>query len=64
MNYISPRFFEETKATLKAFHNITEYYRMYSTEAAKRMEKESLDFAYIDARHDYCGVTEDLEVYW
>ena len=35
---------------------------MYSTEAAKRMEKESLDFAYIDARHDYCGVTEDLEV--
>ena len=62
MNYISPRYFEETKATLKAYNSITEYYRMYSTEAAKRMEKESLDFAYIDARHDYCGVREDLEV--
>ena len=34
---------------------------MYSTEAAKQMKRESLDFAYIDARHDYCGVREDLE---
>ena len=55
------RYFQETKATLKAYGNVTEYYRMSSTEAAKQMERDSLDFAYIDARHDYCGVTEDLE---
>ena len=37
---------------------------MTSTEAAKKMENQSLDFAYIDARHDYCGVKDDLEAYW
>ena len=58
------KFFEDTKATLKEYDQITEYYRMYSVEAAKRIEKESLDFAFIDARHDYCGVKEDLEAYW
>ena len=46
---------------MKEYGNITEYYRMYSTEAAQKMARESLDFAYIDARHDYCGVREDLE---
>ena len=58
------KFFEETKATLKEYDPITEYYRMYSNEAARIIEKESLDFAFIDARHDYCGVKEDLEAYW
>jgi len=24
----------------------------------------SLDWAYIDARHDFCGTKEDLESYW
>lgn len=57
-------FFNRTKMTLKPWQNITEYYRMYSTEAAKQIQTESLDFAYIDARHDYCGVMEDLEAYW
>ena len=55
------RYFKDTKATLKAYGNITEYYRMRSTEAAEKMERDSLDFAYLDARHDYCGVREDLE---
>jgi len=58
------RYFAETKATLKAYSNITEYYQMYSTEAAQKIPLMSLDFAYIDARHDYCGVRQDLEAYW
>ena len=58
------KLFENTKALLKKYDNITEYFRMYSTEAAKKIEKASLDFIYIDARHDYCGVTEDLGAYW
>ena len=37
---------------------------MYSIEAAKKIEKATLDFIYIDARHDYCGVTQDLQAYW
>ena len=28
------------------------------------MKEESLDFVYIDARHDYCAMTEDLLAYW
>ena len=58
------KLFEETKVHLKIYDNITEYFRMYSIEAAKKIEKPSLDFIYIDARHDYCGVTQDLEAYW
>ena len=61
---IQNNFFEQTKATLRQYDRITEFYRMYSTEAAKKIEKESLDFVYIDARHDYCAMKEDLEAYW
>ena len=28
------------------------------------IEDESLDFVYIDARHDYCSVAEDMALYW
>jgi hypothetical protein len=28
------------------------------------IQKQSLDFASIDARHDYCGVYKDTEAYW
>lgn len=57
-------FFQETKRRLAPYKHITEYYRMYSTQAAQQIAPASLDFAYIDARHDYCGVTDDLNAYW
>lgn len=63
-NDLQERFFEQTKARLEKYQNVTKFYRMYSTEAAKLLEKESLDFVYLDARHDYCGVEEDMESYW
>lgn len=28
------------------------------------IENESLDYIYVDARHDYCGVKEDLNNFW
>ncbi len=38
--------------------------RMYTTEAAKKVPDDSIDFIYVDARHDYCGVLEDIEAWW
>eukprot|EP01031_Cornospumella_fuschlensis_P025083 gene25083-30297_t len=41
-----------------------EIHRKYSTDAAKEVPDNSLDFVYVDARHDYAGVKEDLEAWW
>ncbi len=57
-------FLLEAKERLKKWEDKIEYFKMYSTEAAKKIEKESVDFIYIDARHDYCGAMQDLEHYW
>ena len=37
--------------------------RMFTHEAAKKSASESLDHVYIDASHDYCGVTADMNDY-
>ena len=58
------KMYDRTKRRLKPWEDKTEFHRMLSTEAAKDFEKESIDFIYIDARHDYCGVMEDIEHYW
>jgi len=58
------KMYETTRRRLKPWEDKTEFHRMLSTEAAKGFEKESIDFIYIDARHDYCGVMEDIEHYW
>jgi hypothetical protein len=41
-----------------------EVHRGYSVDVAKTFTDEQLDFVYIDARHDYAGVLEDLEAWW
>lgn len=41
-----------------------EFVRGYSNTVHDKFQDKSLDFIYIDARHDYCGVYEDLELYW
>ena len=38
--------------------------QMSTLEAAKHVPDGSLDFIYVDARHDYCGVQEDLIAWW
>mmetsp|Transcript_5050 Transcript_5050/g.5561 ORF Transcript_5050/g.5561 Transcript_5050/m.5561 type:complete len:318 (-) Transcript_5050:136-1089(-) len=43
---------------------ITQWMRMLSTDAAKKIDDESLDFVYVDARHDYCGAWDDMNAYW
>lgn len=37
--------------------------RNFTSDAAKVIV-EPLDFVYVDARHDYCGAWEDMELYW
>ena len=35
-----------------------------SVEASSRLADGSLDFVYIDARHDYSGAREDVAAWW
>ena len=39
-------------------------HRTYSVEASKSFTDSQLDYIYIDARHDYAGVLEDLNAWW
>lgn len=56
--------FVRTKKILAEWKDKTTFLRMLSTEAAKKIKDQSLDYIYIDARHDYCGVKEDMEAYY
>ncbi|HEX6712899.1 MAG TPA: class I SAM-dependent methyltransferase [Thermoleophilaceae bacterium] len=58
------RFYEETKARLAPFGKRSEIWRLTSVDAAAQVADGSLDFAYIDARHDYESVLEDLEAWF
>jgi predicted O-methyltransferase YrrM len=38
--------------------------RNSTVEAAAYFADESVDFVYVDARHDYTSVKQDLETWW
>jgi Methyltransferase domain len=40
------------------------FWRNYTSVAVKYFKPESVDFIYVDARHDYCGVKEDIGTWW
>lgn len=46
-----------------AFKNIRHVLRNLTVDAAKLVEDNSLDWIFVDARHDYCGVMDDL-IHW
>jgi Methyltransferase domain len=58
------QFYRETIERLARFGDRSEVWRTTSVEAAARMERGSLDFVYIDARHDYDSVKEDLDAWF
>lgn len=43
---------------------VTELFIMRSTDAAKKLKDNYFDYVYLDARHDYCAVKEDIEHYY
>jgi Methyltransferase domain len=56
--------YEMARANLAPFGSRSSMWRMTSIEAAPAVQDESLDFVYLDARHDYDSVREDLEAWW
>jgi predicted O-methyltransferase YrrM len=56
--------FLEAQERLRPWVNKTIFLPMPSAAAAPKIRDEELDFIYIDARHDFCGVKEDMELYW
>jgi hypothetical protein len=57
------RYYAETRNRLSRHGARSSIWRMTSTEAAARVPDGSFDFVYIDARHDYESVKEDLEAW-
>jgi hypothetical protein len=57
------RFHRSTLERLARFGDRSVVWRATSVEAAARVPDGSLDFAYIDARHDHASVLEDLEAW-
>jgi hypothetical protein len=55
------QFYEEAARRLERFGDRSEIWRMTSAEAAARVDPGGLDFVYLDARHDYESVKEDLK---
>jgi len=51
-------------AFARSFPRRARMLRQYSVEASRTFENASLSFIYIDARHDYDGVLEDLHAWW
>eukprot|EP00668_Euglena_longa_P029150 GGOE01036494.1.p1 GENE.GGOE01036494.1~~GGOE01036494.1.p1 ORF type:complete len:297 (+),score=68.30 GGOE01036494.1:94-891(+) len=54
----------QTKTRLAKWEGKVRYVRAFSNEAVSRFPDESIDFIYVDARHDYKGVAEDVRLYW
>lgn len=55
---------ESCKYSLQKYDNKVVYLQNTTVNAAVFVEDLSVDFIYVDARHDYCGCKEDIEFWW
>lgn len=58
------QFMEVAQQRLAPWASKTVFMRMYTTQAAAQVQDESLEYVYVDARHDYCGCLEDMVAWW
>ena len=56
--------FATSRARLERFGDRSRILRMTSADAAKTIEDRSLDFVFVDARHDEASVREDLGLWY
>jgi hypothetical protein len=56
--------FDKTLDNVSKWKDKVEILRGYSTEVCFSIADGSLDWVYIDARHDYLGCRDDIEAYW
>lgn len=56
----------ETQERMKPWvaKGIVEFFLLSSTDASKHLLDNHYDYVYLDARHDYASVKEDVEHYW
>lgn len=54
----------ETKKRLAKFKKRSKIIRSYSDAASRLMGDSTLDFVYLDARHDFRSVTSDIGCWW
>jgi len=54
----------ETRERMKPFGHVPVIMKNTTNDASFLIPDESLDFIYVDARHDYCGVLEDIQNWW
>lgn len=64
LNSEQQKIFETANENVKPWAHKIVFLRMTSTEAANQLDDNSLDFVFLDGRHDYCGLKEDLINYW
>jgi len=53
-----------TQENLKQWLGKTVWHRNYTSAAVKEVKDGSLDWVYVDARHDYKGALEDITLWW
>ena len=63
-NDVQERFYRQTLKRLQKWQDKIRVFRTYSTKAAAQIPDKSVDYVYLDARHDYCGIKEDLVAFW
>lgn len=58
------KFYEEAIANTNKWKEKIHVCRNFTTSCAHKYDDEYFDFIYVDARHDFKGVWEDLVAYW